>query len=90
LIKKNNQYLNIVKNKQSITSGLNILEIGNFSAVPLMFQTGYLTVDYIKRINKTKNYFLYFPNHEVRSSFFTYLLSDITAYDDHNDIWTKK
>jgi hypothetical protein len=48
-------------------------EIENLAIVPLLFQTGYLTIkgyDPQKRL-----YRLYYPNYEVENAFLTYLLS---------------
>jgi hypothetical protein len=89
LVKNNHIYFNLFQKNLSITYNMNSLDIGNFSVKSLMFQTGYLTVNYIKRINKTKHYFLTFPNHEVRSAFFAYLLADITSFNNHNALWMK-
>jgi hypothetical protein len=89
IVKNNRTYFKLFQKDQAITANINVLDIGNFSAQSLMFQTGYLTVNYIKRINKTKNYFLTFPNHEVRSSFFAYLLADITSCNSHYELWIK-
>ncbi|MDR1609069.1 MAG: PD-(D/E)XK nuclease domain-containing protein [Deltaproteobacteria bacterium] len=89
LVKNNRAYFNLFQKDQAITADMNALDIGKFSIKSLMFQTGYLTVNYIKRIHKTKNYFLTFPNHEVRSSFFAYLLADITSFDNYQELWMK-
>jgi hypothetical protein len=73
----------------AISDEMIALELDNFTPIPLMFQTGYLTVDHIKRINKAKIYFLRFPNYEIKSSFYAYLLSDLTLYNNHTDLIKK-
>ncbi|MCL2335142.1 MAG: ATP-binding protein, partial [Endomicrobia bacterium] len=51
----------------------------NLSEIPLLFQTGYLTVKDKKSSQKGVQYTLDFPNAEVKESFFQYLLSAYTA-----------
>ncbi|MEZ4657744.1 MAG: AAA family ATPase [Caldilineaceae bacterium] len=47
-------------------------EIDRLAIVPLLFQTGYLTIrDYT---SQTMTYQLYYPNYEVENAFLTYLL----------------
>lgn len=51
-------------------------DIENLHLVPLLYQTGYLT---IKRYNaRFQRYVLGFPNHEVEQAFNTYLLDALT------------
>jgi hypothetical protein len=52
----------------------------NLSELPLLFQTGYLTIKDKKSSIKGVQYILDFPNTEVRESFFQYLLSSYTSY----------
>ena len=52
----------------------------NLSVVPLLFQTGYLTIKSKKSSIKGIQYALDFPNNEVKESFFQYLLSSYTSY----------
>jgi hypothetical protein len=42
------------------------------------FQTGYLMIKKITIEDEEKTYELSYPNHEVRNSFFTYLLGEYT------------
>ena len=54
-------------------------EVENLSPVPLLFQTGYLTIkEYIK---EDEEYVLDYPNREVKNSFIRVLLDDITQND---------
>ncbi len=47
-------------------------EVGNLSVIPLLFQTGYLTIQSYDP--ETMLYKLYYPNYEVESAFSKYLL----------------
>ena len=50
-------------------------DIENLALIPLMFQTGYLTV---KTANpRTGEYVLDYPNKEVRESMYSFLIDDI-------------
>ena len=51
----------------------NTYEIDSLSVVPLLFQTGYLTIKGYEA--QTQRYTLSYPNAEVRDSFLTYLFS---------------
>jgi hypothetical protein len=50
-----------------------VYEIENLAVVPLLFQTGYLTIKDYDPQNRL--YRLYYPNYEVENAFLTYLLS---------------
>ncbi|MDR3113500.1 MAG: ATP-binding protein, partial [Endomicrobium sp.] len=52
----------------------------NISEIPLLFQTGYLTIKNKKSSIKGAQYTLDFPDSEVRDSFLKYLLSYYTSY----------
>ncbi len=54
-------------------------ELERLELVPLLFQTGYLTIKDHQRDDYGHLYTLSYPNEEVRSAFFTYLLR---AYND--------
>jgi len=57
----------------------NTYELENLSIVPLLFQTGYLTIkayDAVRRV-----YTLSYPNTEVEDAFLTYLLGEFSARD---------
>ena len=48
-------------------------KIDNFPLVPLLYQTGYLTIEKVGRDGLRPHYFLNYPNEEVRHSFLTYI-----------------
>jgi hypothetical protein len=52
----------------------------NLSELPLLFQTGYLTIKNIKTDKDGTQYALDFPNREVKDSFLQNLLSSYTSY----------
>jgi hypothetical protein len=69
--------LNLLDHKNTIiTDTLNNVDIGKFEPIPTMFQTGYLTVNKIEsQKGASRIYFLVPPNLEVKSSFFSNILS---------------
>ncbi len=54
-------------------------EIESLALVPLLFQTGYLTIKGFRRDQFGEIYTLSYPNYEVKHAFLSYLLS---AYDE--------
>ncbi len=54
-------------------------EIESLSLIPLLFQTGYLTIKDFRRDQFGEIYTLSYPNYEVKNAFLTYLLS---AYNE--------
>lgn len=57
-------------------------EVTRPNLIPLLFQTGYLTIDHYDEA--TQNYHLKFPNQEVKRSFFNHLLMGFTELDESN------
>jgi hypothetical protein len=58
--------------------GLDSFTLGKISPIPLLFQTGYLTIAHWEEDTIT----LEAPNREVRDSLFRYLLTDLAYKDD--------
>lgn len=56
-------------------------DINRIDIVPLLFQTGYLTIvdSYLK--NEIRHYRLNYPNKEVKHSFLTYIFKEFTQMD---------
>ena len=80
LLKKNNFILTDVENSRASKKSLQSIVLENPQLVPLLFQTGYLTISsYIK---ETNSYTLTYPNHEVQQS---YILSLITSLTDKTE-----
>jgi len=81
MIKNNNYPVQNLKNVEIYEDELDKYEITKITLVPLLFQTGYLT---IKSINAANNLMtLDFPNYEVESSFMKFLLTDISEKEDY-------
>jgi len=49
--------------------------------IPLLYQTGYLTIEKIGRDGLRPHYFLNYPNEEVRHSFLTYITAAFVDKD---------
>jgi hypothetical protein len=56
-------------------------DIEDMEIIPLLFQTGYLTIKEIIIKKEKKKYRLGYPNKEVRDSFMTYLFREYTQQD---------
>ena len=61
---------------------LDSFDIRKMSIVPLLFQTGYLTVEEKSRRGNTESYLLKIPNLEVHDAFYLNLVTDLTENDD--------
>jgi hypothetical protein len=80
MLKKRNQLkpvLEPVINDSSIFDGYDPADIGE---IPLLFQTGYLTIKEKRLTRGYTQYILAIPNSEVKDSFLKYLLSAYSAY----------
>jgi hypothetical protein len=53
---------------------LSSFDVGQISTVALMFQSGYLTISRVETVLGNTYYHLAFPNHEVRTGFYSSLL----------------
>ncbi|MDR2611613.1 MAG: ATP-binding protein, partial [Deltaproteobacteria bacterium] len=76
LIRERGPAFDILRKTQYISETQNSIDIGDFEPVPVMFQTGYLTVARTERRPIKGGYPLVTPNHEVRSSLSAHLLGD--------------
>ena len=75
LVKQNNYTIFDLENKTVSRSTLDKYEIDSISLIPLLFQTGYLT---IKESNlRDRTFLMDFPNSEVEVSFTIHLLADL-------------
>jgi len=93
--------LELLKTKTNLNSILNQVETGseisnsydpeNIPIIPLMFQSGYLTIKKIKVIDLIDNYILSIPNKEVKDSLVKYLLNLCVNYplDNINNLRNK-
>ena len=78
---KPESYLNI-KNARISEDMLDSIEIEKITVEPLLFQTGYLTVQEIQPLLDDLFYLLKIPNNEVRRAFSLHILSSLTESDD--------
>ena len=79
LLKKQQYDLQQLENLQLSEFGFSTYEIGNLDIIPLLFQTGYLTIkEYESRF---QTFTLSYPNYEVKKSFMTYLLHAYSETD---------
>lgn len=66
----------------------NTYELDNLAIIPMLFQTGYLTIKNFDEDEFGEIYYLSYPNYEVRYAFMTYLLNaysgvDVALSDSH-------
>jgi hypothetical protein len=59
-------------------------EIDKLETLPLLFQTGYLTIKNTTQIMERTRYFLDFPNKEVEAAFEAYLLNEYSSVKKEN------
>lgn len=79
LIKAKNFPIPSLDAAETNVDDLKNIEIDNIPVIPLLLQTGYLTLKSYDPI--TNNYQLSFPNLEVKSSFFRYLLKQFSTFE---------
>ncbi|MCL2849337.1 MAG: ATP-binding protein, partial [Micrococcales bacterium] len=61
-------YLPALADLETSGPALSTFEVGDVSAVAVLFQTGYLTIASTRRIGATVQYLMKYPNQEVRTS----------------------
>lgn len=61
---------------------LSAFEIESIRIIPILFQTGYLTIQ--KYNEEKRSYILHYPNHEVSDSFNKYLIAALTQNNIEN------
>jgi len=57
-------------------------QIENFPLIPLLYQTGYLTIEKTGRDGLRPHYYLNYPNEEVRHSFLIYIVAAFMNKDE--------
>ena len=58
-------------------------DIKELPLIPLLFQTGYLSITKVEREGVWRNYYLDYPNEEVRYSFITYIAAGFIGKDQY-------
>jgi hypothetical protein len=86
LLKRQNYQLPYLNKLYYTNEILEKFDIEYISIEALMFQTGYLTIKEVKRIDNEKFYLLDYPNKEVRQSFNRELLRYITGEHKEDNI----
>jgi hypothetical protein len=80
LIKKNSYFIPRFNGLETEESLINSFDIENLNLETILFQSGYLT---IKRLIEDDMYELGFPNMEVQTSFYKYILQSMTRGSEH-------
>ncbi len=62
-------------------------EVDNMNVMALLFQTGYLTIKEIIRVDLEKEYVLSYPNKEVKDSLLKFILNDFAGKQISDDIF---
>lgn len=79
LLRDQNYYIEAFEELVLPEVDFSTFELEHLDIVPLLFQTGYLTIkDYKKEIGEETIYSLSYPNREVERAFTTYLLSSFS------------
>ena len=79
LIKERDYDIQPIEQLEVAELAFDAFDIENLELVPLLVQTGYLTIKDFRQDEFGEVYTLSYPNYEVKNAFFTYLLS---AYND--------
>ncbi len=79
LLKKQQYDLQQLEDLQLSEFGFSTYEIGKLDIIPLLFQTGYLTIKGYE--SRFQTFTLSYPNYEVKKSFMTYLLHAYSEID---------
>lgn len=72
-----------VENSRINIINLDKYDIENLELVPLLFQTGYLTVKSVNR--QTRELLLDYPNNEVRDSMYSFMIDSLARNEHRND-----
>lgn len=81
LLKERNYNIQELDHVEADDLLLQTYELDNLAIVPLLYQTGYLTIKESESDAFGTFYILSYPNHEVRHSFITYLLNAYSGDD---------
>ena len=79
MIKRNPEIYANLRDYKTGEWQMDIFDVDNIQAAPLLFQTGYLTVRKVEyNVESSTNYLLRIPNREVREAFNLHILSELT------------
>jgi hypothetical protein len=77
LIREKRYYLPNLEHLEAGASLINSFDIEDIFLESILFQSGYLTIDYVEHIFDNDIYHLTFPNKEVRLAFSNYLIQSL-------------
>jgi PD-(D/E)XK nuclease superfamily/Predicted AAA-ATPase len=77
LIREQNYDIHQLDELEVSELGFSTYELENLALIPLLFQTGYMTIQSYDRLRQL--YKLYYPNYEVENAFLVYLLHEFSA-----------
>ena len=86
LIKKNSYFIPKFNGLQVNKSLVNSFDIENLNLETILFQTGYLTIKSLLPLDTGFGYELGFPNMEVQTSFYDYILQSMTIVSENEPI----
>jgi hypothetical protein len=89
LVEKHKITYDFFNKDKVISDSSNTVDVGRFLPIPLLFQTGYLTVERWENNGENSDLHLTVPNHEVRTSLFTHLAALNFSVEDPNDLRRK-
>lgn len=85
--------INLIKSQKKLPESFEQIKVSDltgsvenfksFPLMPLLFQTGYLTIDRVVKDGVRQNYLLNFPNEEVRHSLITYIAAEFVNKDQY-------
>ncbi|MDR2351839.1 MAG: AAA family ATPase [Deltaproteobacteria bacterium] len=67
IIERESQKYNLMKEKIVLPFRSNYMALGNLETIPLLLQSGYLSVESVKKVKRVTELFLKVPNQEIRS-----------------------
>jgi hypothetical protein len=79
LIEKNNYYIPQLDNLKVSKGLIDSYDIENIALEPILFQSGYLTIESMEMVGAMTMYVLSFPNLETRFSFNDFILGQLTT-----------
>ncbi len=90
LMRERNYFLPNLENLKANDSIIGSFEVENLKVETLLFQTGYLTIKDAVKGNRGLEYFLGYPNKEVRLSLLDYLIDYFTNQDSEKIVYQDK
>ncbi|MCO6492633.1 MAG: AAA family ATPase [Phaeodactylibacter sp.] len=83
LIKRQKQLPEALEGIQATDLEGNTAQINNLPVAPILFQTGYLSIEKIEYEGFDRRFYLNYPNEEVRDSFIRHILAGFVGKDEY-------